>query len=92
MPTPFPSLQHLSPCVSRLSHVKSAVYAVTWEDPTLADALSIQISLLNTGIPASIISMIPYIIAIIALVLSSLSTKMHRSGHYLFRRTRTETG
>ena len=58
----------------------------------LADALSIQISLLNTGIPASIISMIPYIIAIIALVLSSLSTKMHRSGHYLFRRTRKETG
>lgn len=38
MPTPFPSLQHLSPCVSRLSHMKSAAYAVNWEDPTLADA------------------------------------------------------
>ena len=38
MPIPFPSLQHLSPCVSRLSHVKSAASAVTWEDPTLADA------------------------------------------------------
>ena len=37
VPTPFPFLQHLSPCVSYLSHVKSATCAVNWEDLTLAD-------------------------------------------------------
>ena len=45
-----------------------------------ADALGIQIELLGTGISPSIVKMFPYILAIVALTISSASAKNSRIG------------
>ena len=41
-----------------------------------ADSIGIQIGLMDSGVPASLISMMPYILALIVLLISSLSRKI----------------
>lgn len=45
-----------------------------------ADALGIQFGLMGTGIPISIISMIPYIMALSVLIISSVAAKIKAGG------------
>lgn len=45
-----------------------------------ADAIGIQIGLMGTGTPTSIISMIPHIMALVVLLISSLTTKIKERG------------
>lgn len=50
----------------------------------LADAIGIQVELMGTGIPTSIVSMLPYVLALVVLVISSLSTRARQEGHPWF--------
>jgi len=56
-----------------------------------ADSVGIQLGLLDVGIPASIISMFPYVLALIVLLLSSLirnyrysTNKLDKRGNSIF--------
>ncbi|MDD2981275.1 MAG: hypothetical protein PHN80_15085, partial [Hespellia sp.] len=51
-----------------------------------ADAMSIQIELLKPGIATSLVSMIPYILAMVVLTISALSGKIRKSGWLDVRR------
>lgn len=46
----------------------------------LADAVGIRIELLGSNISPSIIKMFPYVLAIVALMISSYTTKLKRLG------------
>ena len=52
----------------------------------LADAVGIRIELAGTGIPPSIIKMFPFILAIVALTISSYSEKLRSKGRLSSRR------
>lgn len=52
----------------------------------LADAIGIRIELAGTGIPPSIIKMFPFILAIVALTISSYSEKLRMKGRLSGRR------
>lgn len=52
----------------------------------LADAIGIRIELAGTGIPPSIIKMFPFILAIVALTISSYSEKLRMKGRLSARR------
>lgn len=45
-----------------------------------ADAVGIQIELLGTGIPPSVVKMFPFVLAIVALAVSSATTKYKKEG------------
>lgn len=45
-----------------------------------ADAISIQIELLKPGIATSLVSMVPYILAMVVLTISALSDKLRKTG------------
>lgn len=47
-----------------------------------ADAASIQIELLKPGIATSLVSMIPYVLAMAVLTISALSDKMRKTGRF----------
>lgn len=49
-----------------------------------ADAVGIQVELMGTGIPTSIVSMLPYILALVVLVISSVTAKRREDGRPLF--------
>lgn len=46
----------------------------------LADAIGIRIELASTGMPSSIIRMFPFVLALVALTISSYSEKLHKLG------------
>lgn len=46
----------------------------------LAEALSIQIELLKPGIATSLVSMIPYVLALVVLTISAVSAKIRKEG------------
>lgn len=50
-----------------------------------ADAIGIRVELLGTGIPSSIISMLPYVLALVVLTISSVSTKLRQDGRFHLR-------
>ena len=50
-----------------------------------ADAVGIQIELVGTGIPSSIVKMFPFLLALVSLVIASGTQKL-RSGGGLFRK------
>jgi len=52
----------------------------------LADAIGIRIELAGTGIPPSIIKMFPFVLAIVALTISSYSEKLRTKGRLSARR------
>jgi simple sugar transport system permease protein len=49
-----------------------------------ADAVGIQVALAGTGIPSSIVSMLPYIVALITLIISSMISRLRENGKLLF--------
>ena len=49
-----------------------------------ADAVGIQVELMGTGIPTSIVSMLTYILALVVLVISSVTAKRREDGRPLF--------
>ena len=51
----------------------------------MADAIGIRVELLGTGIPSSIISMLPYVLALVVLTISSVSTKLRQDGRFHLR-------
>lgn len=53
-----------------------------------ADAISIQIELVKPGIATSLVSMVPYVLAMAVLTISALSDKIRRSGWLETRRMR----
>lgn len=53
-----------------------------------ADAVGIQVELMGTGVPTSIVSMLPYILALVVLTVSSLTTKARQDGRSLLYRKR----
>lgn len=55
-----------------------------------ADAVGIQVELMGTGIPTSIVSMLPYILALVVLVISSMTAKARQDGRTLFGTRRKE--
>ena len=59
----------------------------------LADAFSIQIELLKPGIATSLVSMIPYILAMVVLTISAVSNRLRREGRFnmwSFRKNKKE--
>lgn len=55
-----------------------------------ADAFSIQIELLKPGIATSLVSMIPYILALVVLTISALWDKVRKSGWFETRKLRRQ--
>lgn len=55
-----------------------------------ADAVGIQVELMGTGIPTSIVSMFPYVLALLVLIISSMSSKVRQDGGVLFHRRHKE--
>ena len=51
-----------------------------------ADAIGIQVELMGTGIPTSVVSMLPYVLALVVLTVSSLSAKARENGKIILRR------
>lgn len=45
-----------------------------------ADAIGIQVELMGTGIPTSVVSMLPYVLALVVLMISSLSARVRQAG------------